>query len=394
MEFSYQIILIGAGLLITSILAANVSSRIGMPILLVFLIIGMLVGEEGPGAIEFQDIQIAHLIGVIALAIILFDAGLHTKMSSFKLGLKPALALSSVGILVTFIIVGSFATYLLNLTWLEGLLLGAILAPTDAAAVFSLLQNGKVDLKEHVESTLEVESGSNDPIAVLLAVLITELLQVKHPDWIFLLSKSFLVKIVLGLISGVAIGYMTILFSNKMKLVRGLSPLLILASGMFIFSGTELAGGSGYLAVYLAGIVIGNSNSHQLESTLHIHDSLAWLSQIGMFLMLGLFITPSQLMPTMIPALTLGLGLIFIARPLAVWLSLLPFKFSWREKVFISWVGLRGAVPIILALNPLIVGLKHADLFFNVVFFIVLISLTLQGWSLAAVARRLKLTTE
>ncbi len=394
MEISYQIILIGAGLLIASILAANLSSRIGMPILLVFLFIGMLVGEEGPGAVNFQNIQEAHLIGVLALAVILFDAGLHTKMRDFKIGLKPAILLSSVGIVITCIIVGLFAAYILHLPILEGFLLGAILAPTDAAAVFSLLHNSAINLKSHVTSTLEIESGSNDPIAVLLAISIIEALQAEHAGWIFILGKSIVIKIILGLIIGIAAGYITVYFNNRIKLIRGLSPLLILASGMLVFSGTELLGGSGYLAVYLTGIVIGNSKAHQLENTLYIHDSLAWLSQIIMFLMLGLLITPSSLLPTMLPALAISIVLIFIARPLAVFFSLLPFKFSWQEQVFISWVGLRGAVPIILALNPLMLDLKHANLYFNIVFFIVLISLTLQGWSLATVARTLGLTTK
>ena len=390
MDISYQIILMGALLLLISILATSFSSRIGMPILLVFLIIGMLAGEQGPGKILFQNMQNAHLIGVLALAIILLDAGLHTRINSFRDGLLPALSLASIGILITSALVGLFATWLLHLSWLEGLLLGAILSPTDAAAVFSLLHSGLVKLKPRVAATLEIESGSNDPIAVLLTISIIQLLQTRHTTLTSIVFKSFLLEIGFGTILGVIAGYLIIWFTNRIKLAESLYPLLVLSSGMLIFAAATLLGGSGYLAIYLAGIIIGNSQIYQHENILRLHDSLAWLSQIGMFLMLGLLVTPSALLPSMFHAVFIALVLILIARPAAVWISLLPFRFNRHEKAFIAWTGLRGAVPIILAINPLLVGLTHADLYFNITFFIVVISIILQGWPLPTLAHWLK----
>ncbi len=391
MDISYQIILIGALLLLISILATSYSSRIGMPILLVFLIIGILAGEQGPGTIQFQNMHTAHLIGVLALAIILLDAGLHTKISSFSGGLLPALTLASIGILITSILIGLFSSWLLHLSWLEGLLLGAILSPTDAAAVFLLLHSSwvKLMLKPQVVATLEIESGSNDPLAVLLTTSLIQVLQ-HHDTPIMAILKAFLLEIGLGTLIGLVAGLIIIWFSNRIKLAESLYPLLVLSGSLFIFAATNLLGGSGYIALYLAAIIIGNSQIHHHENILRLHDSLAWLSQISMFLMLGLLVTPSALVPDMLDALFIALALIVIARPTAVWISLLPFTFTGFEKVFIAWTGLRGAVPIILAINPLLAGLKHAALYFNITFFVVVISIILQGWPLPVVARWLK----
>jgi len=354
MDITYQLILIGACLLLISIIATNVSSRIGLPILLVFLIIGILAGEQGPGKILFQNMQNAHLIGTLALAIILLDAGLHTKIDSIRTGLLPALALSSIGILITAIIVGLFATWLLHISWLEGLLLGAILSPTDAAAVFSLLHAVPVKLKSHVMAILEIESGSNDPIAVLLTISIIQLLQAKQITLFSLVFKAIFLEISGGILIGLIAGYLIIGFINRIKLAESLYPILVLSMGLLIFAATILLGSSGYLAIYLAGIIIGNSQIQHHNNILRLHDSLAWLSQISMFLMLGLLVTPSALLPNILCALFIALALIVLARPIAVWTSFLPFKFKWNEKLFIAWTGLRGAVPIILAINPLL----------------------------------------
>jgi cell volume regulation protein A len=394
MDISYQIILIGALLLLVSVLATSFSSRVGMPILLVFLMIGILAGEQGPGKILFQNVQNAHLGGVFALAAILLDAGLNTKISSFQIGLLPALFLSSVGVLITSIVVGLFAMWILHVSWLEGLLVGAILGPTDAAAVFSVLRATHIKLQPNVAATLEIESGSNDPIGVLLTISIIHLLLAGHAALTIKVFIMFLTEIGLGTIIGVAAGYLIIWFGNRIKLVESLYPLFVLSSAMLIFAATNLLGGSGYLALYLAGIIIGNSQIHHHGNVLRLHDSLAWLSQISMFLMLGLLVKPSALFPYMLPGLFIALALIMLARPTAVWISLLPFRFNWREKTFIAWTGLKGAVPIILAINPLLVGLKYADLYFNLTFFTVVISIILQGWPLPILARWLKVTAD
>ncbi len=358
--------------------------------LLVFLIVGMLAGEQGPGQIQFQNIQQAHLMGTIALAIILLDAGLHTSYSRIKEGALPAISLSLVGTLITSVLVGLFAAWLLKLSWLEGLLLGAILAPTDAAAVFSLLHTTHIQLKSKIAAVLEIESGSNDPLAVLLTVSLIGLLQSNQGSLNLHLFTALLAKITIGAICGIALSRLAIHLGSKLRLSDSLYPLLTFASGMAIFASTELLKGSGYLAAYLTGIIISNSRIPHRENILRLHDSLSWLSQICMFLMLGLFVTPSALLPTLPQALLVAMFLMLIARPIAVWLSFLPFPFRVQEQVFISWVGLRGAVPIILAINPLLVNLKHASLYFNITFFIVFFSIILQGWTISPLAKWLE----
>ncbi|MFZ0219646.1 MAG: potassium/proton antiporter [Candidatus Aquirickettsiella sp.] len=259
MDISYQIILVGALLLLVSIVVTNFSSRIGMPILLVFIIVGMLAGGQGPGGIQFQNIYQAHLMGTIALAIILLDAGLHTEYRKIREGALPAISMSLIGTLVTWILVGLFSAWALKLPWLEGLLLGAIIAPTDAAAVFSLLHSGNVRLKSKVAATLEIESGSNDPLAVLLTISLIELLQSNQNSLSLSLFTQLFIKITIGAIYGIALSRLTIYLGNKLKLSPSLFPLLIFASGMAIFASAELLKGSGYLAVYFVGIIIGNS---------------------------------------------------------------------------------------------------------------------------------------
>jgi cell volume regulation protein A len=390
MEFTNQVILFIGLLFLVSILASVISARLGAPLLLVFLVLGMLLGEEGLG-IEFHDVQLAHLIASAALAIILFDGGLRTNASSFRVGLRPAVSLATVGVLATAILVGFFATWILDLHWMQGLLIGAIIGSTDAAAVFSLLHTARLELQQRVASTLEIESGSNDPMAIFLTLVLVEALMAGQTSLGWFVTWEFAHQMGLGALLGLTGALAARRLINALSLSLGLYPLLALASGLLIFGGTSMLGGSGFLAVYLAGLVLGNRRVQSLHNIRRFHDGMAWISQIVMFLMLGLLVTPSELLPIGLHALLIAVVLMFLARPLAVVLSLLPFRFSLREQLFVGWVGLRGAVPIILAIFPLLAGLDNADLYFNVAFFVVLVSLVVQGWSLAPVARLLRL---
>jgi cell volume regulation protein A len=390
-ELTNQFILLGALFLLGSIVASAVSARVGAPLLLVFLVIGMLAGEDGPGGIPFHDVQSAHLIGTLALAIILFDGGLRTRASSFRVGLWPAATLATVGVVLTAGVTGLFAVWALGLGWLEGLLIGAIVGSTDAAAVFALLHVRGMELKQRVAATLEIESGGNDPMAVFLTIALVEVLAAGGDRLGWEILGDLAMQTGLGALIGVGAGYALVLLLNRLTLQTGLYPLLAMAGGLAAFGLTTLAGGSGFLAIYLAGIVLGNRRLHAAQNILRVHDGLAWLAQIGMFLVLGLLVTPSALLPQAGAALAVAAVLMLVARPLAVWVSLLPFHFPWREQLFIAWVGLRGAVPIVLALFPLLAGLGNAGLFFNVAFFVVLVSLLVQGWTVAPAARLLGL---
>lgn len=391
MDVVNQLVLVAAALLLLSILASIPSRRLGLPLLFVFLAIGMLAGEEGPGDIHFNDYQSAYLVGSVALAIILFDGGLSTKASTFRVGLWPALSLATVGVLVTAVVTGWVATLVFDLNWLQGMLLGAIVGSTDAAAVFGLLHDQGLRLKERVSATLEIESGANDPMAIFLTLALVELIAAgaSHLDHrvLVVLAQQLGIGLVCGYAGGVTLTWLI----NRTPLTASLYPLLALAGALTIFAGTLNLGGSGFLAVYVTGLVLGNRPLQSNLSIHRFHDGMAWLAQIVMFLMLGLLVTPSALLPVAVPALAVALALIFAARPLAVLLCLLPFRFPLPEQLFIGWVGLRGAVPIILALFPLLAGLPNAHVYFNVAFFVVLVSLVLQGWTLAPVASRLKL---
>lgn len=391
MDAVNQLVLVAAALLLLSILASIPSRRLGLPLLFVFLAIGMLAGEEGPGDIQFNDYQSAYLVGSVALAIILFDGGLSTRASTFRVGLWPALSLATVGVLVTATVTGWVATLVFDLNWLQGLLLGAIVGSTDAAAVFGLLHDQGLKLKERVSATLEIESGANDPMAIFLTLALIELIGAgaTHLDHRVLIVLAQ--QLGIGLLLGYAGGRILTWLINRIPLTASLYPLLALAGALTIFSGTLNLGGSGFLAVYITGLVLGNSPLQSNLSIHRFHDGIAWLAQIVMFLMLGLLVTPSALLPVAVPALVVALALILAARPIAVLLCLLPFRFPLPEQIFIGWVGLRGAVPIILALFPLLAGLPNAHVYFNVAFFVVLVSLVLQGWTLAPVASRLKL---
>ncbi|MGD9786344.1 MAG: potassium/proton antiporter [Sulfuricellaceae bacterium] len=391
MDFSNQVILLGAVLLLLSIFASAASSRVGMPLLLAFLLLGMLAGEDGPGGIHFSNFQAAHLIGSLALAVILFDGGMRTRVETFRVALYPALSLATIGVALTSLVTGLFAAWVLGFGWMEGLLVGAIVGSTDAAAVFSLLRYQGMALKQRVGATLEIESGSNDPMAVLLTVLLIEALAAGQEGLGWNMLGEFLRQMGLGVAAGAAGGKAIAWVVNRLELEQGLYALLTVGGGVSLFAATSLAGGSGFLAIYLAGLVLGNSRVRATDSIRRIHDGLAWLSQIGMFLMLGLLVTPSALLPVAPQAMLIALVLMFVARPIAVWLCLLPYRFPLREQVYIAWVGLRGAVPIILATFPLLAGLEHAHAYFNVTFFVVLMSLVMQGWTLAPLAHRLGL---
>lgn len=386
MEFTTHLVLIGAVFLLVSIITSAAVSRVGAPLLLVFLIIGMFAGAEGPGGIHFDNVQAAHVIGTVALGIILFDGGLRTRAETFRVGLWPALSLATVGVVVTAVAAGLFSAWILDLSWMQGLLIGAIIGSTDAAAVFSLLHVRGMELKQRVAATLEIESGVNDPMAVFLTIAMVETLVLGRADVSAMIVVDFAREMMIGVVIGVASGYALAWVINRLTLVTGLYPLLAMAGGLASYGATAALGGSGFLAIYVAGLVLGNHQLHAAQTILRVHDGLAWLAQIVMFLVLGLLVTPSALLANVWPALGVALVLMLVVRPLAVAVSLGPFRFPWREQVYIAWVGLRGAVPIILALYPLLAGLEYAQLYFNIAFFVVLVSLLVQGWTVAPVA--------
>ena len=389
-EHTYQLVFIGAALFLFAVFASIISRRLGAPLLLIFLLLGMLAGEDGIGGIHFDDIDTAFLIGNLALAIIIFDGGLGTRMDTFRSSLRPALSLATVGVFLTAGITGAAACYILDLPWQEGLLIGAIVGSTDAAAVFGLIKNAGLNLKDRTGATLEIESGSNDPMAIFLTITLVEALSSPAGLSGWLLLAELAKQMGLGLLFGVLGGYAIPAALGKITLPVSLYPLMVFAAALTLFGGTSFSGGSGFLAIYIAGVMTGTTSSLYMNDIRRFHDGIAWLSQIGMFLMLGLLVTPSLLPPIIIPALIIAGILIFIARPLAVAVSLLPFRFPVRDQVFVSWCGLRGAVPIILALFPALAGLENARIYFELVFFVVLTSLVIQGWTIAPMARWLK----
>ncbi|WP_367998529.1 potassium/proton antiporter [Neptunomonas phycophila] len=377
-------------LLLVSILASSLTVRAGLPLLLVFLGVGMLAGEEGIGQLDFDNSGLAFFVGNLSLAVILLDGGMRTKTSTFRVALWPSLSLATLGVVLTTAAVGAFAAWLLDVKLIYGLLLGAIVGSTDAAAVFSLLRNSGVRLNERVGGTLEIESGANDPMAILLVVMLTGLLQTADHLSVWAFLAQMFQQFALGSIIGLLGGKLLLLILRRVPLVEGLYAILIISFGLAVFSGVNMVGGSGFLAVYLAGLTVGNGHLKQLESISKVMDGLAWLAQAGMFLLLGLLVTPSSLLTHGLEALAIAAFLIFVARPLAVMICLLPFDFRWSENFYISWVGLRGAVPIVLALYPVIAGLTNANLLFEITFTVVLISLLLQGSTVPLVARWLK----
>lgn len=387
-----QIILLAAILIILGILSSKLSARLGLPVLVLFLMVGMLAGEDGPGGIVFDNAQIAHALGSLALAIILFDGGLQTPIASIKQVWKPASVLATLGVLVTAMITGAAAAYILDVSLLYGLVIGAIVGSTDAAAVFSLLRNAGIHINPRLKATLEIESATNDPMAIFLTVGLLEVM-VKGLEPGTGLLMLFIQQMGIGSAVGLAAGWLSVRIINRIHLTTsGLYPVMVAAFGLLSFGVAANLGGSGFLAIFIAGVVIGNSRFVFQRSTFLFHDGLAWLGQIVMFVFLGLLINPSSLLDVWQEGLMIAIVLTLIARPLSVIPVLKIFGFNAREITLVSWVGLRGSVPIILAIYPLIYGLPGASLIFSVVFFVVLISATIQGSTLPWVARALGLT--
>ncbi len=380
-------LLAASALLLLSIFGSKATGRMGVPVLVLFLLIGMLAGSEGPGGIHFDNPWMAQSLGVVALTFILFAGGLDTQWSSVNRMLGHGIALSTVGVAITAGLVGWFATAALGMTWTDGLLIGSIVSSTDAAAVFAVMRSRYVSLKPPLKPLLELESGSNDPMAVFLTMGMITLITGASESPVDLVPM-FIRQMILGAVIGFGAGKMIVLLVNRMRLeYEGLYPVLTLSLVLLTYSGSAWLGGNGFLAVYLAGLYLGNSNFIHKRSLLRFHDGLAWLMQIAMFLTLGLQVFPTQLASVVWPGLSLSLFLMFIARPIAVFGTLAPTSLSLRQKTMIAWVGLRGAVPIILGTFPLLAGVPQAGMIFNLVFFIVLTSVLLQGTSIPTIAR-------
>ncbi len=386
-------ILIGAGLVTISVFTSLISFRVGAPLLLVFLAIGLLAGEDGIGGIVFNDGAAAYFIGSLALAVILFDSGFETRLSSLRVAAPPAFTLATLGVMLTAALTGLAAYLLFDLPWIEAGLLGAIVGSTDAAAVFFLLRVGGITIRDRVRSTLEIESGSNDPVAIFLTLALIEVARtgITLGELAIGLVTTFLMQAGLGVALGVAGGYLIVQIVNRIRLEAGLYPVIVLASALLVFASTSMLGGSGFVAVYAAGIVAGNAKLQSGQLVRRFQSGLTWLCQIAMFLTLGLLAKPSTFPDVVLPAALLAVFMIFIARPAAVWLLLIPFGFTRNETTFVAWVGLRGAVAILLAILPMASGLPNGQVLFNATFLVVVISLLLQGWTIRPMARWLGL---
>lgn len=384
-------LLFGAVLLLLGIVSSLIARRFGAPLLLIFLVIGMLAGEDGPGGIVFNDYRLTYMIGSLSLSIILFDGGLRTRLVNLRGALAPAATLSTLGVVVTACIVAAAAILVLKVGVLPALLLGSVVASTDAAAVFFLLQSGGLELRRRIVTTLETESGTNDPVAVMLSLLLLQIIEASQAIGVAEIVRVLVLQTVVGALLGAAGGLTISTMLNRLNLPGGLHPLLAIAGAVTIFSLTVTLEGSGFLAVYLAGLILGNRPLRAAASIITVNDAATWLCQIAMFLVLGLLVTPTRMIDYALPSVIIAAVLMFVARPAAVWLCLTPFKFSGREKAFISWVGLRGAVSIFLAAVPVLSGTANAQLYFNVAFFVVLISLLLQGWTITSAAHALGL---
>jgi cell volume regulation protein A len=379
-------ILLGAMLVMAGILSSLLALRFGAPLLLVFLIIGMLAGDSGPGGLQFDDVRSTYLVGSVALALILFDGGLRTRFQTIRTVLAPSMGLATIGVLLTALITAPVAKFALDLNWTEALLVGAVVASTDAAAVFLLVHAQGLRLRPRVGATLEAESGSNDPFAVFLTLMLVEFISVGQSSVAHVLLELAR-EGVLGAVIGVTGGRLVVIALNRVALPQGLHAPFVTTAALVIFGTAQIAHASGFFAVYLAGIIIGNRPTRAHNSVVTFLDAATWLAQIVMFVLLGLLVSPQRLGASAVPAVVVAIVLMLVARPVAVFVCLAPFRFSWREKLFIAWTGLRGAVAIFLASIPMLVGLSKAYLYFDVAFVVVIISLLLQGWTLASAAR-------
>ena len=379
-------IFLGAVLVMAGILSSLLALRFGAPLLLVFLFIGMLAGDAGPGQLSFDDVRSTYLVGSVALALILFDGGLRTKFQSIRIVLAPSMVLATIGVLLTALVTAPAAKYALDLNWTEALLLGAVVASTDAAAVFLLVHTQGLRLRPRVGATLEAESGTNDPFAIFLTLMLVKFIALGESsplDVVLQLVREG----VLGAVIGVVGGRLVVVALNRMALPQGLHAPFVATAALVIFGVSQISHASGFLAVYLAGIIIGNRPTRAHNSVVTFLDAATWLAQIVMFVLLGLLASPQRLLGSVGASVIVALVLMLLARPLAVLVCLAPFRFNWREKVFIAWTGLRGAVAIFLASIPMLVGLSKAYLYFDVAFVVVVISLLLQGWTLGPAAR-------
>lgn len=387
-----NILLIGSLLLLISIIAGKTTSKLGVPTLIFFLLVGMLAGSEGLGGIHFDNTALAQFIGITALNFILFSGGLDTDLASIKPIIWRGVLLSTLGVFLTAFCVGIFVHYFFDFTLMEGLLMGAIVSATDAAAVFSILRNQGVALKGYLRPVLELESGSNDPMAYFLTITLTGIVSSGSGD-LAQLVPAFFQEFIIGGAIGYLMGKTSVWVINNIQMeTEGLYPVLTLGLAMFTYSITHAIGGNGFLAIYLCAVIMGNSNLVHRRSLIRFYDGQAWLMQIILFLTLGLLVFPSRILPLIGMGLLISAFLIFVARPIGVFASLAFFRTNIRSKLFISWVGLRGGVPIVFATYPLIAGIPKAELIFNLVFFISITSVLLQGTTLSYVAKLLHLT--
>ena len=385
------IILLCAGLVVVSVMTSVIAMRFGAPLLLLFLIVGLVAGENGPGGVIFDDAETAYLVGSAALAVILFDGGFHTKLASYRHAAGPAILMATVGVAITIAVVAAAGHYLVHLGWVPSLLLGTALSSTDAAALFFLLRVGGITIRDRVRSTLEVESGTNDPLAIFLTLTLVSIAGAGwHGDWAAKVA-SLVWQGVGGALMGAVGGALIVVLVNRVRLEPGLTPVAIMAFTIALFAVTNELEASGFLAAYVAGLIAGNAKLQGVGTLRRFQDGITWLAQIAMFVTLGLLATPSEFPAVSVPSLILGGVLIFIARPLAVGICLAPFWFSLRERAFIAWVGLRGAVSILLALVPTLGNVPGAPALFDIAFVVVVVSLIVQGWTVRPVAKLLRL---
>jgi cell volume regulation protein A len=381
-------------LLLAGVFLSKTSSRFGVPSLLLFLALGMVAGSEGLVGIEFDDFELARGFGVIALAFILFSGGMSTEWARIRPVVAPGIALASGGVLVSAVVLGSLVASMLDLELAEGMLLGAIISSTDAAAVFSIMRSRGVGVKGRLKPLLELESGSNDPAAVFLTVGIIGIIEADRLNLAGLVG-GFVLQMGFGATAGFVLAKGMVWVINRVRLdYDGLYPVLTIAFVLLTFEGTSWAGGNGFLATYVAGLVLANTEFLHKRSLIRFHDAIAWLMQIAMFVLLGLLVFPTQLPSIAVEGIAVGVLLMLVARPLAVAVTLLPFRMPWREIGFVSWVGLRGATPIILATFPVVEAVDGARTIFNVVFFVVLASVLLQGTTIPVAARVLGVATD